>query len=334
MDISCSFATSLDTPDHIAIAERLGYRRAWCYDSPALYPDVWVTLARAAERTERIQLGPGVLIPSLRHVMTNAAAIATLAALAPGRVVAGVGAGLTGRLALGQRPLPWREVAAYIRALRALLRGEEVEWDGAVIRMLHPAGFAPPRPLEVPLLVAAQGPKGEAVARELGDGIISLGPRGGFPWAAEILFGTVLKEGEAPGSARALAAAGHAGAVLYHAMYDGGRGWGDLAALPGGETWRRRAERVPARTRHLAVHAGHLVGLNALDEGVVSGDLLAATGMAQDRDGWRARLAASERAGVTEIIYQPAGPDIPRELAAFAAMAGLQPASDAAASRA
>src|SRR5918911_2770959 len=93
MEISCAFATSLATPGHIVVAERLGYRRAWCYDSPALYPDVWMTLARAAERTERIQLGPGVLVPETRHVLTNAAAIATLVALAPGRVVAGVGAG-------------------------------------------------------------------------------------------------------------------------------------------------------------------------------------------------------------------------------------------------
>src|SRR5581483_4490954 len=110
MDLSCAFATSVDTPEHIALAERLGYRRAWCYDSPALYPDVWMTLARAAERTSRIELGPGVLIPSLRHPMTNAAAIATLAQLAPGRVVVGVGAGFTGRVALGQRPLAWAGV--------------------------------------------------------------------------------------------------------------------------------------------------------------------------------------------------------------------------------
>src|SRR3954463_3470855 len=73
MDISCAFATGLDTADHIALAEDLGYRRAWCYDSPGLYPDVWMVLARAAERTERIGLGPGVLVPSLRHPMTNAA---------------------------------------------------------------------------------------------------------------------------------------------------------------------------------------------------------------------------------------------------------------------
>src|SRR5438874_4383426 len=107
MEISCSFATSLDTPEHIVLAERLGYRRAWCYDSPALYPDVWMTLARAAERTSRIELGPGVLVPNLRHVLTNAAAVATLVALAPRRVVVGVGSGLTARLALGQRPLAW-----------------------------------------------------------------------------------------------------------------------------------------------------------------------------------------------------------------------------------
>jgi 5,10-methylenetetrahydromethanopterin reductase len=323
MEISCSFATSLDTPDHIALAERLGYRRAWCYDSPALYPDVWVTLARAAERTARIGLGPGVLVPSLRHVLTNAAAAATLAALAPGRAALGVGAGLTGRLALGQRPLPWAQVAAYTRALRALLRGEEAEWEGAPIRLLHPAGFAPPRPIELPIIVAAEGPKGLAVAREVGDGLFTLRPQGGFPWVAQILFGTVLGPGEAAGSERALAAAGHAAAVFYHVTYDG-RGWGDLAALPGGDAWRRRAEAVPARGRHLAVHAGHLVALNEIDAGVVTGDVLGPMGMALDAAAWRARLAESERLGVTEVVYQPAGPDIERELSAFAAMAGLR----------
>lgn len=39
MQLSCAFATSLDTAEHIALAEELGYRRAWCYDSPGLYPD-------------------------------------------------------------------------------------------------------------------------------------------------------------------------------------------------------------------------------------------------------------------------------------------------------
>src|SRR5262249_18756938 len=146
------------TPDHIVLAEELGYRRAWCYDSPALYPDVWMTLALAAVRTSRIGLGPGVLIPSLRHVLTNAAAVAHLEHLAPGRVVISVGSGFTGRRALGQKPLPWSFVRSYIVALRSLLRGEEVEWEGAVIKMLHPDGFAPARPITVPILVGTAGP--------------------------------------------------------------------------------------------------------------------------------------------------------------------------------
>src|SRR6478672_7338251 len=103
--ISCGFPPSRKAVDHIALAEQLGYERAWVYDSPALYPDVWMILGLAAERTSRIGLGPGVLVPSLRHPMTNAAAIATLAALAPGRLAVAVGAGFTGRHVLGQRPM-------------------------------------------------------------------------------------------------------------------------------------------------------------------------------------------------------------------------------------
>ena len=84
MEISCAFPTALDSPEHIVLAEELGYDRAWLYDTPQQSPDVWMTLALAAERTERIGLGPGVLVPSLRHPMVNAAATATLDALAPG----------------------------------------------------------------------------------------------------------------------------------------------------------------------------------------------------------------------------------------------------------
>src|SRR5579862_7782064 len=140
MDVSCAFAPSMATPDHVALAERLGYRRAWLYDSPGLYPDVWMTLALAAERTTSIGLGPAVLVPSLRHPMVNAAAIGTLAAQAPGRVAVAIGSGFTGRMVLGQRPMKWAEVGRYVRALRGLLRGEEVEWEGRALRMLHPPG--------------------------------------------------------------------------------------------------------------------------------------------------------------------------------------------------
>src|ERR1700753_1357832 len=173
MDISCAFATSSETPAHVELAETLGYQRAWLYDSPALSPDVWMVLTRCAERTSRIGLGPGVLVPSLRHPMVNAAAIAELVDQAPGRVAVAIGAGFTGRFSLGKRPMPWRQVADYVRCLKALLAGESTEWDGATIRMMHLSGFGATRPIEVPILIGADGPKGLAVATELGDGVFS-----------------------------------------------------------------------------------------------------------------------------------------------------------------
>lgn len=206
MDISCAFAPVPQTPEHSALAERLGYRRAWVYDSPALQLDVWMTLARAAERTARIELGTGVLIPSLRHVLVTASAVATLVDLAPGRVNVGLGSGFTGHVAMGQRPNPWAFVAEYARQLRALLAGEMVELDGALTQMLNGPGQAPPRPIRVPFLFATQGPKGEAVARELGDGVFTVAPTAGFAWSVLLSFGTVLDPGESLDSPRVRAA--------------------------------------------------------------------------------------------------------------------------------
>ncbi len=147
------------TPDHVVAAEHLGFHRAWLYDSPALYPDVWASLAMAATRTSRIGLGPGVLIPSLRHPMVNAAAIAMLSELAPGRLTVAVGSGFTGRMTMGQKPLSWTFVRRYVETLEALLRGEAVEWEGGLIQMMHPQGFGPSRPIEVPIILGVGGPQ-------------------------------------------------------------------------------------------------------------------------------------------------------------------------------
>ena len=59
MEVSCAFPTTLDTPEHVAVAEELGYARVWLYDTPQNSPDVWMTLALAAVRTSRIGVGPG-----------------------------------------------------------------------------------------------------------------------------------------------------------------------------------------------------------------------------------------------------------------------------------
>ena len=173
MKISFASPTTLDSPEHVALAEELGYERAWLYDTPQQSPDVWMMLALAAQRTERIGLGPGVLVPSLRHPMVNAAATAALVALAPDRVAVAFGTGFSGRRAMGYRAIPWAYMDAYIRAYRGLLRGETIEWEGARMRMLHPPGHGAPRPVEVPIMISALGPKGAAVARELADGLFA-----------------------------------------------------------------------------------------------------------------------------------------------------------------
>jgi 5,10-methylenetetrahydromethanopterin reductase len=315
IDISCAFATAMDTPEHVVLAEALGYRRAWLYDSPALYPEVFMTLARAAERTTRIGLGPGVLIPSLRHPMTAAASIAGLEALAPGRVVVGVGSGFTGRHTLGKRPLAWATVAAYVRTVQALLRGEQVEWDGAVTQMLHPVGFGAPRPVHVPWVVGVQGPKGQGVAHEVGDGAFSLFPIEGFDWMVQLAFGTVLDDGEDAGSARAVEAAGPAVAVLLHGSYEQG--------IAMDADWAAQIDALDERTRHLAVHDRHLIALTERDRPYVTGDLITAFTYTGSPAQIGEKLAAAEASGVTEIAFQPAGPDIARELRAFASAAGL-----------
>jgi 5,10-methylenetetrahydromethanopterin reductase len=319
MDItlSCAFATSELSPEHARIAEDLGYAHAWFYDSPALYPDVWVQLCRAAERTRRIGLGPGVLVPSLRHPMVNAAAIATLVGIAGReRVAVAIGSGFTGRFTLGQRPMKWTDVVAYVRTLRGLLRGDLVEWEGGVLRMLQPAGYGAPRPIIVPIVIAAAGPKGIAAAHELGDGVFGAPmPIAGFARSIVLTFGTVLAPGEPPDAQRVMDAAGHAAPVLFHFAMENRR----LDLLPNGEAWAAAYADLPPRTRHLALHDRHLIAVNERDRPFVTGEMLTQNGLALDAAGWRERVQMLASMGATEIAYQPAGPDVPGELERFAA---------------
>ena len=325
MHISSAFPTSLDSPDHIATAERLGYTRAWLYDTPQQSPDVWMLLALAAERTERIGLGPGVLVPTLRHPMVNAAATAALTALAPGRVAVAFGTGFSGARAMGAKPATWAFLRDYVRAFKGLLRGETVDWQGARLRMLHPRAHAPARPIDVPVAISATGPKGLAVAHELGDGLFSVNGQTAaapeFPWAALAVHGTLLADGEPLDSPRVLAAAGPGNALAYHAIYEHN---GDVGQLPGGERWLATIHQADPRERHLAVHDQHLVTLNDADRAAWRAGSWAAirdTTFTGTPTELRPRLAALAAAGVTELIYQPTGPEIAGELEAFISVA-------------
>lgn len=317
MHLSCAFPAAVRHLDHAVAAEQLGYENVWFYDSPAIYEDVWMILALAADRTSRVGLGPAVLVPDLRHVLVTASAVATLAELAPGRVHVAVGTGFTGRMVLGQRPLPWAYVERYLADLRALLAGERIEIDGRAVQMIHADGYAPQRPIDAQIVVAANGPRGLEVAERYGDAVMCVGgPQPGWDRCALLSFGTVLDDGEALSSERVLAAAGPAAAVVFHGVYEAS---GDgVDGFPGGAGWRADVEREPENSRHLVVHEEHLTGVTRRDrEALGDGALIGSftwTGTAEEV---LARARAVAGTGATELLYAPSGPDIERELRAF-----------------
>ena len=100
--------------------------------------------------------------------------------------------------------------------------------------------------------------------------------------------------------------------------------------LPGGEEWLARVvDDRPEAERHLSVHEWHCSHVNDRDR-----PLLATKGTPDDPwSGWvgddadfASRIAASGEAGTTEILYTPAGPDLEREMRAFARAAQVSAA--------
>src|SRR5256886_10186182 len=105
MDFGINVATSADSWKVVKRAEELGYARAWFYDTQMLNADMFVAMGAAAVQTSRIRLGTGVLIPSNRIAPVAASALASLNALAPGRIDFGISTGFTARRTMGLRPV-------------------------------------------------------------------------------------------------------------------------------------------------------------------------------------------------------------------------------------
>ncbi|MBS1843385.1 MAG: LLM class flavin-dependent oxidoreductase [Actinobacteria bacterium] len=325
MNIGCIFPPTIDTPDHIAVAEGLGYEYAYVYDSPSFLADAWMTLARAAERTSTIKIGVSVITPRLRHLIANAGAVATLATLAPGRTEVVVGSGFTSQLMLGEGPLRWAEVEDYVNGLRSLLRGEDVEWGGATIGLRHGDLSGVRIPAEVPIRVAAHGPKGYAVAARAADGMVTnLDHHSANTGAASMdkalvtYFGTVLDKGEALDCDRVIDATGPAAAFQLHIGVQG---------LVGGtaeaKAYEAHLASFPEGARHLETHRGHLIEVTEAERPLITPALIESATGTGTSDEVAAALSQIAASGVQGVLYGPMGPDIPRELEAFARCAGI-----------
>lgn len=226
---------------------------------------------------------------------------------------------------MGQKPLRWADMGAHITTVQALLRGETVSVEDRPVRMLHWDGQAPARPIEVPWVVAVNGPKGQAVAKELGCGVFTSRPSPGTSYEGVasvtlLAFGTVLDDGETAASERVMASAGPGVSVGYHALYE--QRDARLASMPNADRFVELVEALPADQRHLHIHEGHLTELNAIDRAVLTPESLAMATVFGDAAEVRTRIDAFATAGITEVAFQPMG-DIARELRAFAAAAGL-----------
>lgn len=310
------------------LAEELGFERVWLYDSASIYEDIWIHLALIAEHTSRIGLGTAVLVPNLRHVMTTASAVATVARMAPGRLAVAIGTGFTARLVMNKGALSWATTETYVRQLKGLLAGEVVEIAGEKCQMIHHPDMAAPRPIDVPVLLSAMGPKGQGIAAEIADGLMHVAPPDGgdWDWYVEMLNGTVLDEGESATDARVVEAAGPWEVLAYHGAWHLG-GEEIVPMLPSGEEWLARvvADR-PADERHLSVHEWHCSHVNDRDRPLLDGKGTTESpwsGWVGDDAYFAGRIAASGAAGTTEVLYTPAGPDLEREMRAFARAAGL-----------
>jgi 5,10-methylenetetrahydromethanopterin reductase len=154
------------------LAEASGYDTLWVADE-RFYREVYSTLAVLAQHTTRVKLGTCVTDPFARHPALTAMAIATVDEISGQRAVLGVGAGISGFGELGVvRKKPAVAIREMIEVVRALLRGEAVDYHGDVVAFNNgKLSFKPVRP-EVPIYVASNGPLGQRVAGGIADGVL------------------------------------------------------------------------------------------------------------------------------------------------------------------
>ncbi|MFP6780260.1 MAG: LLM class flavin-dependent oxidoreductase [Gammaproteobacteria bacterium] len=330
MDVGISLTPSATSWKTVERAEALGFSHAWFYDTQLLCTDVLVAMTAAALKTSRIKLCAGVLVPSNRLAPVAANAMASLNALAPGRIITGLGTGYTARRTMGLKAQKLGEIKEYIRVMRTLWDGEvvEAEVEGSVNKMK----FMQPQPGfiniddNIPVHLSAFGPKARKLAAETADGFINAwmspaaleesnavrdacaaaGRDRSSIYTTCLNLGCVLEPGEAYDSARARAQSGPWPAIAWHWMVEDG----DNASVPPEmqpliDAYTELYNQYePADARYMTLHDGHLMYLRPEEEQFITGEMLKALTLTGTPEEIRERVEKMRVAGYDQIAVQ------------------------------
>lgn len=179
MDFGIMCAPSFGGRKDISFAEKSGFTHAWMGDSQMVWADVFQCLALVANDTRTIKLGTNVTNPSSRIAPVTANNFATLNALAPGRVIMGIGTGNTSRRTLGMPAAKLAELRTHVEVCRGLWTGTAVPYQEGErrrqIRFLNPDARSINLRDPIAVYLAGSGPKSLELAGEIGDGVILYG---------------------------------------------------------------------------------------------------------------------------------------------------------------
>lgn len=333
MDYGIALTPTAAAGDIAARAEALGFTHVWFYDTQLLCHDILVAMTAAALKTKTIKLCAGVLVPSNRLAAVAANAMASLNALAPGRIVAGLGTGYTARRTMGLPAQKLSDIREYARVMRALWRGEMVETalEGAPHKMqfMHPPHIAEQfvnTTDNIDIHLSAFGPKGRKLTAQIADGFINpytnpgslddvgilrdacraVGRDPAAIYSTSLNMGCILAPGEAADSPRARAQAGPWPAIYWHWLVEDG----DKAEIPPPlvpliEAYRKLYDSyTPADARYITLHAGHLMYLRAEEQQFITAEMLKFTSLTGTAEEIRARVAAMAAAGYDQMAIQ------------------------------
>ncbi len=173
----------LSSDDQLEIvqeAERLGYDSAWAAE--AYGSDTATVLGWLAGQTTTIRLGSGIFQMPGRSAAMTAMTAATIDQISNGRMILGIGSsgpqvseGWHG-VRFGKQLARTRD---YVAVLRMALARERLEYQGETLELPLPDGPGKALKLtigtvqqQIPIYIAAIGPKNTQLAGEIADGVI------------------------------------------------------------------------------------------------------------------------------------------------------------------